>query len=162
MRSRVGPSRRFHKVRRAFINLFINLIIDLFRDRSSRRRSYPRLHGVVPSETRGSGDTDSDMLVVHSLRTSVLSRTIPASKSHPGQDGNTTSLGLDTQRCAEHAHTHALLGLRGCTATTQRRVQTTDTTRSSRRSQQAQVYEGVQRKRRASTATQSVIAGRRR
>ncbi|KAF8551177.1 hypothetical protein OG21DRAFT_1487193 [Imleria badia] len=60
-----------------------------------------------PSLIRGSGDTDSDTLSVHSLRASVLSRTIPASKSHPGQDGNTTSLGLDTQRCAEHGHPYA-------------------------------------------------------
>ena len=47
-----------------------------------------------PSLIRGSGDTDSDTLSVHSLRASVLSRAVPTSKSHAqGRDGNLAGSG---------------------------------------------------------------------
>ncbi|KAG6379947.1 hypothetical protein JVT61DRAFT_10514 [Boletus reticuloceps] len=59
-----------------------------------------------PSLIRGSGDADSDSLSVHSLRASVLSRTIATSKSHgQGRDGNLASSGSSIRSVARSTAT---------------------------------------------------------
>ncbi|KAG9313653.1 hypothetical protein JVU11DRAFT_5985 [Chiua virens] len=59
-----------------------------------------------PSLIRGAGDTDSDSLSVHSLRASVLSRTLPASRSHgQGRDGNLASSGSSIRSVARSTAT---------------------------------------------------------
>ena len=98
-RSRDGPSKKSRKV--GCMPIFsIDLIVfaeievpveDLISPAPHHTLRNPHLSRALrPSLIRGSGDTDSDTLSVHSLRASVLSRTIPTSKS---RDGNLASSG---------------------------------------------------------------------
>ena len=110
----------------------------------------PRLSRVLrPSLIRGSSDTASDTIPVHSLRASVLSRTIPALKSH-GQ-GRDAGIGALQVRGVRYAVLRGVqlssryhLVLRGCATTAQRRVRTRDPTPTSRRTLRAsRAYEPV-------------------